>query len=248
MKLYSIIFRVAWPIHKKDINAFPQNFVLIRLLEKRRSNLNTNINLNSTQNPIIETPFTSRKKNLQEEKSIDKEKINEQKETFLELEHFQDQMDTIESVHERKGSFNGKKDQSNDLKENLVNINVSSLPFAIKTHDTIMEPNLCKEHHRRLEIVCIDHRCRICTNCALFGSHKNHEIKTEEEVYKEVGQRAESLIDIFSLIEMNQNKLFDEKFVDNLNSNLKNKYDELAKIISEKFNVSKLFSKNFLIS
>ena len=229
--------------------------MLIRLLEKRRSNTNPNTN----QVNIGEPPLTSRKPNLQEEKPFDKEKSNERKDVLLVNEIVQERKDSgsdkIESTYERRDDINRKKESVNDRRENhheqrrdnllntstnnIMNMNISNSPQRVTkaTQDTHIEPGLCKDHHRRLEIVCIDHRCRICTNCALFGTHKNHEIKTEEEVFREVGQRAESLIDIFSLIEMNQNKLFDQQFVDNLNAKLKSKYDELAKIISEKFNV-----------
>jgi hypothetical protein len=38
---------------------------------------------------------------------------------------------------------------------------------------------MCPEHNKKLEIICIDDQMRICPNCALFGAHKNHEIKQE---------------------------------------------------------------------
>ena len=45
--------------------------------------------------------------------------------------------------------------------------------------------------------MCVDDRCRICTHCAIFGPHKGHDIKTEDEVMKEITLRAECLIDLY---------------------------------------------------
>jgi hypothetical protein len=45
---------------------------------------------------------------------------------------------------------------------------------------------LCHIHQRKLEIICIDDQERICSNCALFGNHKNHDVRMETEVLKEI--------------------------------------------------------------
>lgn len=99
------------------------------------------------------------------------------------------------------------------------------------------ESAVCLEHNRRLELVCLDHKCRICANCALFGSHKNHDFRTEEEVLKEVAGRAECLIDLFQIIDTNQGRMLDQSFIDSLNSKLRSKYEELSKEVHDKFNV-----------
>ena len=36
---------------------------------------------------------------------------------------------------------------------------------------------MCEEHQRKLEIICIQDRMRICSTCALFGQHKGHEVR-----------------------------------------------------------------------
>ena len=63
---------------------------------------------------------------------------------------------------------------------------------------------MCKIHKRKLEIICIDDRERICSNCALFGAHKNHDIRMETEVLREIEERTECLIEIYDMIESNQ--------------------------------------------
>ena len=57
--------------------------------------------------------------------------------------------------------------------------------------------SLCDEHNRKLEIVCIQDRERICHNCALFGTHKGHDIRMEPEVVQEITARTECLIEMY---------------------------------------------------
>lgn len=60
-----------------------------------------------------------------------------------------------------------------------------------------MEEELCKLHQRKLEIICIDDRERICSNCALFGNHKNHDIRMEADVLTEIEVRTECLMEMY---------------------------------------------------
>ena len=52
-------------------------------------------------------------------------------------------------------------------------------------------------HQRKLEIICVDDKQRICANCALFGNHKNHDIRMEEEIMNEINVRTECLMEMF---------------------------------------------------
>lgn len=92
-------------------------------------------------------------------------------------------------------------------KENLLSTN--DLRRTLKLNSTNNKENncnavkLCNEHKRPLEVICMDHRVKICTNCALFGSHKGHDIKNDEDFMKEISLKAEILIELFEMIEMN---------------------------------------------
>ena len=57
-------------------------------------------------------------------------------------------------------------------------------------------------HDKEIDLVCIDHRVGICTNCALFGEHKNHNIKTVKSVMEECAVIAEQTIAIVTEIEV----------------------------------------------
>ena len=96
---------------------------------------------------------------------------------------------------------------------------------------------ICNIHpNKNLEIICLDDKCKICTNCALFGEHKNHNIINIDDFEKEIEIKSELLINLFDTIE--------KKFKDtNLNIENEFKYDNLLKIINDKINsISNLIS------
>jgi len=60
-------------------------------------------------------------------------------------------------------------------------------------------------------------KLRICSHCALFSAHKNHEFKQEQEVINEISLKAEILITMYQGLEDEKNQLkdtslFDEKY------------------------------------
>lgn len=96
---------------------------------------------------------------------------------------------------------------------------------------------ICKEHNRKFELVCLDHKMRICTNCALFGRHKNHDFRSEEEIFKEITSRAESLIDMFQAIDCKQNTFTETAFREQLFVKVQSKYETLSFQIHSAFEV-----------
>ena len=123
---------------------------------------------------------------------------------------------------------------------NTSNKESHSLEMSFRSEENLcanLDANFCPEHGREYEVVCLDHKCRICTNCALFGSHKNHEIRQEDEVFREIALRAEKLIDIFQVIEKEHSSIYEQGIEKKLGFKVKAKYNELAGLIHEKFNV-----------
>lgn len=98
-----------------------------------------------------------------------------------------------------------------------------------------VDKDLCPAHHRRLEVIWVNDQVRICTNCALFGDHKNHDIREEAEVLNEISLRAELLIDIYQLIEQNKSNLGDQKEIDDLYNQFMTKQIALKKHVTNKF-------------
>lgn len=95
---------------------------------------------------------------------------------------------------------------------------------------------MCKEHGKKLEIVCLEDRCRICANCALFGCHKNHEIKSEEEVFREIASKAEKLITVFQAIEISQSSEVEKETIAKDSEKIKKKSEEINRFVRQTFN------------
>jgi len=67
---------------------------------------------------------------------------------------------------------------------------------------------MCPTHNRKLEIICIQDRVRICANCALFGEHKGHDVRMENDVVAEIESRTELLMTMYEFIkDLGKNKI-----------------------------------------
>ena len=88
---------------------------------------------------------------------------------------------------------------------------------------------------RKLEIICINDMERICSNCALFGKHKNHDIRMEADVLNEIQVRTECLMEMYELIEQNQLCKVDSNQVESLLTEFRTKSHELKQMVSTKF-------------
>ena len=76
---------------------------------------------------------------------------------------------------------------SNTSKHNQTNRSQNN------SQGTKQAEEFCSIHRRRLEIFCFEKTCKtkICTNCALFGMHRGHNIKSLEDVYKYANEKSE---------------------------------------------------------
>ena len=101
------------------------------------------------------------------------------------------------------------------------------------TRSTKKRASFCAIHPtRNLELICIDDKLKICTNCALFGTHRNHNVINIDEFQKDVEVKSELLIDLFDLLDQNMKN-------DNYTKNvftLNNKFDNLTNVIDRKYN------------
>ena len=57
------------------------------------------------------------------------------------------------------------------------------------------------QHDRELELICVDDKVRVCSQCALFGSHKGHDVRMEEDVAKEISLKVEVLMEMYQAME-----------------------------------------------
>ena len=89
-------------------------------------------------------------------------------------------------------------DKESSSAESIRNLKKGLSPGLSPQRD---QDRICLSHKKRMDLFCLDCRERICTNCALFGNHKSHEIEEEEEVLKKINVRAEKLLEILEKLE-----------------------------------------------
>ena len=100
----------------------------------------------------------------------------------------------------------------------------------------------CGEHpNRNLEMICLEEICKICTNCAIFGHHKNHNVINIDEFVKDVECKAQKLIELFE----NVNEGSIKKELDVINEKSKIKLDKLLALVNEKYNYIENFIHEF---
>ena len=60
-----------------------------------------------------------------------------------------------------------------------------------------------------MELICVDDKTRICSQCALFGKHRGHDVRMEEEVAKEISLKVEVLMEMYQAMEVSKDELND---------------------------------------
>ena len=143
--------------------------------------------------------------------SLNKFNINNQKQIFNKINKYNSP--NISSISFLSNSTNKSKNLLESIKK-------------IKSNKKI---NNCIEHQNRpLDILCLDDKKKICSNCALFGKHKNHNIININDYEKTIEQKSELLINLYDSI--------DKKFsLNKINlKTLSNECDYLLKSIETK--------------
>ena len=90
---------------------------------------------------------------------------------------------------------------------------------------------ICNIHSLPLNVICIDERKKICSQCALNNEHVNHQIITENEFMNNI----DNLIDLFQEVDNNQikylnfNNINTKSTLDKIGNNI----DNLIKMINE---------------
>lgn len=189
-------------LQNRDISEFPQNFTLLRLLDKRS---------------LLSDKQSS---------SFSREDRSSRKENKL----FSDKSpSSTRDLSSPLGSPGCLTKDGYSLRNSFSQQDMFNLMHA--------DMNMCREHNRKLEVVCLEHKCRICANCALFGTHKGHDIKPEEDVLREIATRAERLIDIFQAIEKSQSVIVEQDAAEKVNERIKRKCEDVTKAVRQRVNV-----------
>ena len=83
--------------------------------------------------------------------------------------------------------------------------------------------NRCIIHNKSLEILCVNPECmkKICTNCALFGDHRGHQIKSEFEIINYAETKTKELVDVQKGLKDSESLFQKEKWDTLLNNTIK---------------------------
>ena len=99
------------------------------------------------------------------------------------------------------------------------------IPMNVALLKLIEKPNLCADHKKKLDYVCINCKSKICSHCALMGGHKEHEIKAMEDVHADVAMRTGCLLDMLEIIDKTEAELSDSIMI---------KLEEVANLYNKK--------------
>ena len=143
-----------------------------------------------------------------------------------------------EIFFDKSGIMNSDKfnDTMNSLNLNSSLISSSHCYYkkAKDIRNSLLEKNnnnkICQSHSLPLNIICIDEKKKICSQCALNNEHVNHQIMTETEFMNNI----DNLIDIFQEVDnkqikyLNFNNVNTKQILDKINNNI----DDLIKMIN----------------
>ena len=90
-----------------------------------------------------------------------------------------------------KVKFSGKL---NDLDDFPINFTVRQLIEEASPYEA------CKIHNNDMEFLCITDQCKVCARCALFGGHRDHNLKHISEYKPEIDSKRKELEGILSSI------------------------------------------------
>ena len=86
-----------------------------------------------------------------------------------------------------------------------------------------------------MELICVDDKQRICAQCALFGFHKGHDVRMEEEVTKEISLKVDILMEMYQAMEDSCEELNVADNYDRHYNIFKSKQNEMKGKIQDKF-------------
>ena len=114
-----------------------------------------------------------------------------------------------------------------NLNSSLISSSHCYYKKAKDIRNILLEKNnnqICQNHSLPLNIICIDEKKKICSQCALNNEHVNHQIMTETEFMNNI----DNLIDIFQEVDnkqikyLNFNNVNTKQILDKINNNIEN--------------------------
>ena len=188
------------------VEDFPKNISLIAIIDKvQNRKMTLSLSANEGTKPRGSLNFTGENKHEQNFHNYSlhmPSQFTTESNTKINFE----QRSTLNSLN----SLNFKQNLSHNHIKDHKDKSIYTFTTEFKLNDLTNPSLTCSIHRRPLEIVCLDHKVKICTTCALFGDHKNHKIRSEEDMIKEVSIKAEILIQYYEIIDKHAEKLEEE--------------------------------------
>lgn len=113
--------------------------------------------------------------------------------------------------------------------------NMSQVSSSSQPAPQIPAQDMCQIHNKPIEIICIDCKERICSNCALFGNHKGHDIRMEQEVLDEINLRTECLMEMYQIVDDTAQSKPNEQEVNAIHENFQKKSMEMRNTLKQTF-------------
>ena len=123
------------------------------------------------------------------------------------------------------------KSEKNNLEVNISPLENITSDFlrksnSIRTSLKNKPSNICLKHSLPLNIICVDDKKKICSQCALQSNHFNHQIFTDEEFMNQI----DNLIDLFQDVDNKSQKYLNKN---NISSSF------ILEKLNQKFNIYK---------
>lgn len=93
----------------------------------------------------------------------------------------------------------------------------------------------CLIHRKKNEILCVQCKLKICSNCALFGGHKSHEVTPIEDAIQKITKTVEDLIELFQSVEEARSEILSDSFQCTIKHHLSEHTYELLSIVDNIF-------------
>lgn len=78
---------------------------------------------------------------------------------------------------------------------------------SLKPKVLSMPVGMCLEHGKPRDLICVPCKIKCCDTCALFGSHKGHDVRQRTETLNEIKMRTEVLIEMYEQLDQTSNSL-----------------------------------------
>lgn len=94
---------------------------------------------------------------------------------------------------------------------------------------------MCLEHGKPRDLICVGCRKKCCDTCALFGSHKGHDVWQHTKTMEEIKMRTEVLIEMYEWLDKEAQTLDEMELLHKQYEKKMSKEQEIKDQVSKQF-------------